>query len=150
MSFAKFQREFKLSVKKAIKASEKAIQKSASQLFMSIIIDTPVGDVALWKYAPKTTYKPGQLRGNWQTSINSQATDKISREQLGTSGPASKEAQSQASKFKIDSTIYLANNSDYGTRVEDGWSKQAPAGMVKVNVMKFDSILQKNIRKYKT
>lgn len=149
MGFAKFKREFELSIKKSIKASERAIQATATQLFMKIIADTPAGDVATWKYAPKTTYKPGQLRGNWQTAINNPATSKITREQLGPSGPATKEAISTAASFKMGATIYLTNNSDYGTRVEDGWSKQAPSGMVKVNVLRFDSILKKNIGKYK-
>lgn len=148
MSFAKFQREFKLAVAKTIKASEKAIQMTASQLFMSIVVDTPIGDVSTWKYAPKTTYKPGQLRGNWQTSIGSPAAGKINRVQLGNSGPATKEAISQSKKYKLKSTIYLVNNSDYGVRVEDGWSKQAPSGMVKVNVLRFNSLLSKNARKY--
>jgi len=42
--------------------------------------------------------------------------------------------------------VYLANNLPYAQRLEDGWSQQAPEGMVKLTVQRFQQIADAVIR----
>ena len=42
---------------------------------------------------------------------------------------------------KFGATIYLVNNLPYAVRLEYGWSKQAPAGMVRITAAEFQSIV---------
>jgi hypothetical protein len=42
--------------------------------------------------------------------------------------------------------IYLTNSLPYARRLEYGWSKQAPAGMVRITVANFERHLQNQIK----
>jgi hypothetical protein len=37
--------------------------------------------------------------------------------------------------------FYLANNVPYAQRIEDGWSRQAPTGLVALTAMEFQNIV---------
>jgi hypothetical protein len=41
--------------------------------------------------------------------------------------------------FALGDTLYLANNVEYIKVLEDGWSRQAPAGMVKVTLTRWQN-----------
>lgn len=151
MSFAKFEREFKLSVKKAMKAAEKTIREAAIELFTDIIKDTPVGDPSIWKSNNVPSgYVGGQLRGNWQTTLNTPAASEINRLQRGGNGPATQETKSGTAGYDLKDTIYFANQRPYAGRVEDGWSTQAPVGMVKTNIIRWNRIVEARARKNRT
>lgn len=94
------------------------------ELFTSIIKDTPV--------------LTGRLRGNWQTTRTVEANQIIER----TDGSAAiSEAFNTVNKPDL---YYLTNNLPYVERIEfDGWSKvKAPAGMVRKNIARLDSIIR--------
>ena len=104
------------------------------ELFSAVIRDTPVDS--------------GRLRGNWQTTKNSPATGELAR--TGGSG-AIAEVHSKVDKL---GTYYLTNNLPYATVAEfggwgsgpkttGGYSIQAPAGMVRKNVLRLTQILRK-------
>lgn len=44
---------------------------------------------------------------------------------------------------KAPGSVLISNNLPYAQRLEDGWSDQAPIGMVKVTVAEFQSIVKK-------
>lgn len=78
----------------------------------------------------------GRFRGNWQTTIDTppsgtlEATDKSGSETFNRGLAA-------LTGFECGPPIYLANNLPYARRLEDGYSTQAPAGMVKLTVNEF-------------
>lgn len=47
--------------------------------------------------------------------------------------------------FKLGDDIYIANNVEYITVLEDGHSQQAPRGMVKVTITEFQSFVAKAV-----
>jgi hypothetical protein len=99
----------------------------ALELFSSVIKDTPVDT--------------GRARGNWQTSIGTAEQSEVNRD---GSAPALAELASEVRGFTMGKVIYLANNLPYIYRLEyDGWSRQAPAGMVRKNVARIQSIVRK-------
>ena len=129
MSFKGDTQKFK---KKAMKAATLVIRGTALDLSASIIRRTPV--------------QTGRLRGNWQTELNSLASGEV------TTTPAAAIARNKGAigKAKIADSIYLVNNLPYAPVVERGnWSKQAPAGMVRVTINAFKRIVQKNARRAK-
>jgi len=82
----------------------------------------------------------GRARGNWQPAINNaigvelETTDKNGNATITKVG-------SETNNLKAGDTFYLSNNLPYAERLEYGWSKQAPSGMVRINLMLFDKIL---------
>jgi hypothetical protein len=88
-------------------------------------------------------YVGGRFRGNWQTSVGSAATGAI--DQVDPSGRGTMAAAAAAlASFQAGPPIYIMNNLPYGTRLEyEGWSKQAPAGMVRITVAEFNDIVRR-------
>ena len=114
---AKQIREFNM---KAMAQSEAKIKKAFIGLSTDIIMDTPV--------------LSGRLRNNWMTSVNKGSNETTE----STSNTAVNRASSV--KFKLGDTLYLTNNLPYAERIEfTGWSKKAPSGMLRRNLIRWDS-----------
>ena len=97
----------------------------AIALFNSIIESTPVDT--------------GRLRSNWYPSINSPST-KID------AGAEDVTAALADSPFDVD--FYFTNNLPYAIPIEEGHGvNNAPGGMVRVNVARFDQILTERARR---
>lgn len=89
----------------------------------------------------------GRFRGNWQTSVGSAVTGEIER--LGAQ-PSIEEMRGVISALKGGRVSFLSNNLPYGHRLEfDGWSDQAPAGMVRKTVSEYQKIVDDAARKHR-
>lgn len=97
------------------------------RLFSAVILDTPVDT--------------GRARGNWQISTTAPATGEVyNNDRSGRSAIA----LVNSFKIKNNRVVYLTNNLPYINRLEfDGHSKQAPAGMVRKNVTRFEKLLRR-------
>lgn len=84
----------------------------------------------------------GRLRGNWQFSVGAPVTTAIADVRPGEAAQA--EAAEVAAALVGDQTFYGRNNLPYAYRVEyEGWSHtKAPAGMMRKNVARFDTLLR--------
>lgn len=137
---------FSLDLSRAIKNIKEDAEKKVSGTLFSlssrIIKSTPVGNPALWQNPPPPGYVGGSLRGAWQASIGSPDLSKNNRVD-SNGGPTISEVSQVTSAFKIGQSFYLTNPLPYAYRVEYGWSTQAPAGMVRTNVMKAQAVLDK-------
>lgn len=93
---------------------------------------SPVGNPALWKH-PRP-HVGGQFRANWLLSIGE--TD--GRMFEGPSPEAASLSASAIASYPLTGdtfpAINLQNNLPYASRLEDGYSGQAPAGVVGVTV----------------
>lgn len=103
---------------------EEVVAATFIELFSSVIKDTPVDE--------------GRLQGNWQTTKNTPAQNEVER--TGSSGAI---ANAHAT-VKKPGLYYLTNNLPYAHTIEyDGHSSvKAPAGMVRINVLRLKSILR--------
>jgi len=91
-------------------------------------------------------YVGGRFRGNWQVSFDAAITGNIER--IDPNGSASKSAGAALMQtFTTEvGTIWMMNNLPYGPRLEyEGWSSQAPAGMVQVSVTEAQTYLNKAV-----
>lgn len=87
-----------------------------------MILDTPVDT--------------GRARGNWQATLDSPATEEIENESMSVAL-----AGVAANLGKINDVSFLANNLPYIEELEDGSSKQAPAGMVRRNMARVQRLI---------
>ena len=123
MSFSNDIKKFK---EKTEKAATNIFRGTALGLMNKIVLRTPVDT--------------GRLRGNWFPTIN-RASDQIDGNSEGR--------ENTAGRAKLGDSIFFINNLPYAQVIEDGSSKQAPAGMVKVTVAEYQSIVKENARKHK-
>lgn len=100
------------------------------KLFSAVILDTPVRD--------------GQLRGNWQTSVQDPKTGEIDR--IDKEGVAAL-ADMKDNLGEGDVTVWFVNNLPYAARIEyEGWSKQAPEGMVRKNIARINALVKQAVK----
>lgn len=90
-------------------------------------------------------YVGGRFRGNWQFSIDTPADGVL--DQIDVSGNVSVAVlRTQVQSLTIGQTAYLVNNLPYAVPLEYGHSKQAPGGMVRVTLARFQHIVDEAIR----
>jgi len=94
----------------------------------------------LSKVVTRSPVDTGRFRGNWVLSVGSpEISQKDVTDKSGTS-TISRES-SKLGTFKIGPSVYIMNSLPYAMRLENGYSKQAPGGMVKVTVTEFQSLV---------
>jgi hypothetical protein len=90
-------------------------------------------------------YVGGRFRGNWQFSIDVPAQGEL--DTFDRSGNATIAAlKAQVAGLTAGQTAYIVNNLPYGIPLEFGHSRQAPLGMVRVTLAKFQEIVNEAIR----
>jgi hypothetical protein len=92
----------------------------------------------------RTPVDEGTLRGNWQPSIGQPAYTDITRQDRAGEAVAADIAR-EGQRLNIGSVFYMANNLPYAARIEfDAWSQQAPAGMMRIEVLETAAAIQAN------
>lgn len=116
------------------------VQEEADQVFR--IVATEVGQSVI-NLTPVDT---GRALSNWNAGINS--PDDTYRE---TEDPMDSQTSSRLagefSALKFGDTAYVTNATPHIPFLEYGSSKQAPHGMVRVTLAKFDNIVQDAVRR---
>jgi hypothetical protein len=88
----------------------------------------------------RSPVKSGRFRGNWRVADQVVSNGPIDREDpSGEATMADIMRALDAGKFTRRWVIY--NNLPYGPRLETGWSKQAPIGMVALTLLEFSPIV---------
>lgn len=118
---------------KTEKKLEQVVKKTFIDLSSAVILDTPVDS--------------GRLRNNWFPAIN-KFDDSVTESIDKTGIKAISEVVINANTFRIGDTLTLSNNLDYAFRIEYlGWSKyKAPKGMLRLNIAKFQIMVDKNTK----
>lgn len=106
---------------------ELAVRKIALDVFKEVILMSPVDT--------------GRLRGNWQVAIGSVASGTVEIDDKAGTATISK-VQAETMKLQVGQTITLVNNLPYARPLEYGHSKQAPGGMVRLTVQKWQPIVE--------
>lgn len=123
------------------KASQDLVVRAITMKIDSKLVQrSPVGDAKYWKHKPPAGYTGGRFRANWQLSIGSPAAGQL--DLIDKDGSATIAAHgSVISAAKAGDVIYLVNNLPYAKRIEEGWSRQAPVGVVALTVVQFRTIV---------
>ncbi len=133
-------------VKKANGNVDQVVRGIVIELGTRIIKRNPVGDAKYWKTAyPPKGYVGGRSRANWQYGFNHRPQGVLQVEdKSGAATIASLVTGVMGSQAA--GVHWIANNVDYIKPLEEGWSRQAPAGMVHVTVLEFDAVVRKAVR----
>jgi hypothetical protein len=131
---SKFTLDVQAFVAKAKKNPETVMRSVSLKLFSAIIKSSPVDT--------------GRFRGNWQTTGATPATGILA----GVDPTGNRAVNSSMTYITNSPNWYqftLTNNLPYAQRLEYGWSKQAPVGMLRVNVARFNTLLNEEAAKVK-
>lgn len=115
----------------------------------SVVEMSPVGDPDLWATKPPPGYVGGRFRANWQHGFGSTASGTLN--EIDASGGVSlANIQSGVDSNPAAGVHFISNNLPYAQRLENGYSSQAPAGMVGLTVIKFKDIVNISVQKVKS
>lgn len=118
----------------------------ATNRTMADVLDGVVLEVAT-RMVQKSPVDTGKFRGNWQIGVRGPDTrvdSDFDKQALGSAPSANSFArwQDQIEGENVGAIIYITNSLPYARRLEyEGYSKQAPAGMVRVTLAEYASII---------
>lgn len=110
---------------------EREVDKAAVELVKKITLE------ALRRLVQKTPVDTGRARGNWQTTIHAPAAGQTGPRMAGA---VEGEANGVLSTLPPYEVVYLTNNVPYIERLDDGWSVQAPDGMVRPTLRELEAM----------
>lgn len=145
-------REFALDISSRVNglsadAVVKATQKLALDALRSLVLKSPVGFPKSWKRPAPKGYVGGQFRGAWQLTIGypgSGITGKSAPGKAGSKSAAANAAREAAETLETLQPyfpVFITNGLPYAERLENGWSKQAPLGMVALTVQELKFVI---------
>lgn len=143
----KFAAEFGKLLKAAGDKAELVVKKSAISVLTSVEFKSPVGDPDTWSSPAPPGYTGGQFKANWNLSVESidytTTTDKDP-----TGGDAVKRAELAIEDYKMGDKVFITNSLPYAYRLEyEGWSGQAPQGMVRITALEFEQYVREQAAK---
>lgn len=122
----RFELDISRWVEKAKGNLDAVVRKVELDVSTSVILGTPVDT--------------GRARANWFASFSApsgQVSDRVDP----SGGASIDRVRGAVSTGKAGHVFYLTNNLPYILRLEQGWSKQAPAGMVMLTVRRYQAIV---------
>lgn len=120
------------------------VKNLVSEVALSLIVKSPVGDPELWASKPPKGYEGGQFRANWNYSlaaINPATTNAIDPD----GGPTLDKIVGSIPEDAIGSVHFVTNSLPYAIRLENGHSTQAPFGMVTLTIIEFSQMIDRAI-----
>ena len=143
----KFAAEFGKLLKAAGDKAELVVKKSAISVLTSVEFKSPVGDPDTWSSPAPPGYTGGQLKANWNLSVESiDYTTTTDKDPAG--GDAVKRAELAIEDYKIGDKVFITNSLPYAYRLEyEGWSGQAPQGMVRITALEFEQYVREQAAK---
>lgn len=113
--------------RKAGARADLAARYAGLMIFERVILRTPVDT--------------GRARANWQATVGQPAEGQLELFDPSGSGAVAG-AQAAALGWNLAAgSLFLANNLPYIEPLENGWSQQAPAGMVRLTLMEFQELV---------
>jgi len=143
---SRFSLDMRKWINGGIANSDAVVRKVILDFGTRLVERSPVGDGTLWKRPPPKGYVGGRFRANWQYgNLAGAGLPSGELPDIDATGRASTErlAAGVAGAARMATKHYLVNNLPYAIRLETGWSKQAPAGMVAITVAEFQPIIDK-------
>lgn len=142
LSFALQVDEF---VKRAKLAPDIVVRKVALGIHRDIVLGTPVGNPDLWKGPAPAGYVGGRARASWGVGLNryelveADITDKSGTQTI-------LRAAARLNTYRPGDSVWIGSGLPYMERLEFGWSRQAPAGMVRIAIARWNDHLTRAIR----
>lgn len=114
----------------AMERGEEICRRAILTLFGAVVRDTPVDT--------------GLLRGNWQATTQEPASGTRHEGEDPPIPPP--DIETPLADLRLGQDAWLVNNLDYADDIEYGRSKKAPDGMLRRNVVRWQSIVRSAAR----
>jgi len=122
---------------------EKVVKTVVINLGTKVIQRNPVGDWTLWNPPKKPIgYVGGRSRSNWHYGFGTMPS-KIIDTIDATGGTAITAITNGVNNSPVAGIHWITNSLPYIVPLEDGSSRQAPAGMVKISIAEFGAVVDK-------
>ncbi len=121
-----------------------AVKKIVFDVATRLVLRSPVGDASYWRSPAPPGYVGGRFRANWQFAINNYDTTTSDNVDAGggkTLVRIGREVPNDAS----GKVHFITNSLAYSKALEEGRSRQAPNGMVRLTVLEFEPIIKQVI-----
>lgn len=131
--------------------ADKIVRYALMTLDGRLVQRSPVGDASYWKNPAPKGYTGGAFRGAWQMAEYAPTGDGsgFDRTHGGINGLIDKDGSatlaahaSIVAAAKAGKVYYLYNPLPYAKRIEEGWSRQAPIGLVALTVVEWNNIVE--------
>lgn len=126
--------------------ADQVVRKVVLDVGTSIVLKTPVGDPDTWSTPAPAGYVGGRARGSWQ----------YAKDAALETEPGGVDASGQGSIGRVQTGVtsgdpktmhYITSTVPYMRRLEyDGWSRQAPEGMVRKTINEYQVFIENAIR----
>jgi hypothetical protein len=142
-----FKRDVRNFVRQAEEDLDTLLRKVALTLLVAIVRRSPVDT--------------GRFRGNWAVQVDLAPVQSIANDKSGRATIAA--GESELARFKVGDSIYLLNHLPYSHVIEygeygagqyatskttrDGYSVQAPRGVVRITVQEFEQYVRNAARR---
>lgn len=106
------------------------------------------GVKSLRKSFPNTAgkgYTGGRFRANWQIGIGRMDATTTEDTDAG-GGKTIARLTGEAQGVKAGQVVVVSNSLPYAERLENGWSKQAPSGMVRLTIADLPGLMAQHLR----
>ncbi len=118
-------------------------KRTMDDTFRGVILEMSV------RFVMRSPVDTGRFRGNWQIGegrADTRTDSENDKQVLGSPPSAESYArwQDQMEGVRAGQIVYITNNLPYARRLEyEGWSKQAPGGMVRLAMMEYQQVIRK-------
>lgn len=103
---------------------------TAGAILQAVVLGTPVGNPTLWQNPrARPGYSGGRARANWNVGLGG-PSDKVTDSRDPSGGSTITAGLSRMVGSRPGQAIHLTNNLPYIVPLNNGHSKQAPAGFV--------------------
>jgi hypothetical protein len=116
--------DFKLQLNAGWKVKKRKMFKVWSQ----------IANDALTGIVMKAPVDTGRFRSNMSVSISTPDLTTLPKTTIKGASQVISEGQNKIYSNKQAVKVYIQNNLPYAMRLENGWSKQAPAGMIAITL----------------
>lgn len=138
---------FALDLKKFAESTKAKADDAVGGILIRVAAEidrrSPVGDASYWQSPPPKGYVGGRFRGSWSLGVDQLPAGV---ETVDPSGAASQGRILAAIPEQASGKLYyLVNPVPYGPRIEQGWSRQAPQGLVALTAMQFQRFVDEAV-----
>jgi len=126
---------FALDVSKWCEKVDGAIDQTLRTIFIEV-------GSSLVRISPVDT---GRFRGNWQFNLDAPALGQLETTDRDGAETISR-LVAEANSFTAGQVAYIVNNLPYAVELEYGHSQQAPQGIVRITVARFQQIVREAAR----
>ena len=127
-----FKRELNIAINEMKELTTQDWRRSLNDAFLSVILKTPVDS--------------GAALNSWFSNLGNNNGGEVERSPSTSGNDSISDMQATVATAEVGGQVLLYNNLPYIERLEDGYSLQAPVGMIKTVVADWPQIVARNTR----